>query len=301
MSSVATPIESRASVGAPGAAPPSRRRGGRRQRRVNRVVSAVLVVLVLIGLFPYLFMLFTSFKNNQQFNVSYWAPTVPLHLGNYTTAWNQIKPYFLTSVIVAAAATAGSVILATTTSFVLARYRFPGRNLLFGLIAVLMMVPGIASLIPLFVLVRNLHLLNTRLVLILPALAGGVILATVLIKTFIEGLPHELFEAAEMDGASGPRMFFSIMLPLSRPIIGTVALVNVIGVWSEYFWPELTVTTNSLRTIPVGLQFFQGQNATDWGPMFAGFVLASLPLLFLFTFLSKYFLSGLQGGIPGTQ
>lgn len=278
-----------------------RRHGGRRQRRIDLTVGLILAIMILVGLFPYVFMLLTSFKSNGQFYDSYWAPTTPLHLHNYATAWNQIKPYFLTSVIVAAGATVGSVALATTTSFVLARYRFPGRNLLFALIAVLMMVPGIASLIPQFILVRNLHLLNTRWVLMLPAIAGGSILATILIKTFVEQLPHELFEAAAMDGASGPRMFFSIMLPLARPIIGTVALMNVIGVWSEYFWPELTITTNSLRTIPVGLQFFQGQNSTNWGPMFAGFVLASLPLLFLFTFLSKYFLSGLQGGIPGTQ
>jgi len=287
------------------ASPAAPRRRGRNRRnrrnRVNLVVGALLSGCVLVALFPYLFMVLTSFKTNGQFYRSYWAPTFPLHLGNYLTAWNEIEPYFVTSVTVAAAATLGAVVLATMASFVLARYRFYGRNLFFGLIAGLMMVPGIASLIPLFVLMKNLHLLNTLPVLILPALSGGVILAVILIKTFIQQLPQELFEAAQMDGASGPRIFRSIMLPLARPIIGTVALMNVIGVWSEYFWPELTVTTNSLRTIPVGLQFFQGQNSTDYGPMFAGFVLASLPLLVLFIFLSKYFLAGLQGGIPGSQ
>lgn len=278
-----------------------RSRTARRRRRIDLMAGTVLAILTFVGLFPYLFMLFTSFKTNNQFYKSYWAPTLPLHFSNYGSAARQIAPYLLTSVIVAATATIGAVSLGALTAYVLSRYRFPGRLVFFALIAVLMMVPGIASLIPLFILMRSLGLLNSLPVLILPAITGGLILAVILIKTFIDQLPQEVFEAAQIDGATGPRMFFSLMLPLARPIIGTVALMNVIAVWSEYFWPELTVTTNSLRTIPVGLQFFQGQNVTSYGPMFAGFILASLPLLVLFVFLSKYFLAGLQGGIPGSQ
>lgn len=271
----------------------------RRGRAGQFAIGAVLSVLVLLGLFPFLFMFLTSFKTNQQFYNSYWVPTWPMKLANYTQAWRQIQPYFLTTVIVAAIAIAVVVLLAATAGFVFARYDFFGRKVLFALIACLLMVPGISSLIPLFVLCRNLGLLNTRLVLVIPHIAGGTVLATILIKTFVEGIPQEFFDAARVDGAGGIRMFRSLMLPLSLPVIGTVALLNVISVWNDFFWPLLTVTDNNLRTISVGLSFFQGQNAAQWGPLFAGYTLASIPLLLLFTFLSRYFLAGIQGGIPG--
>lgn len=277
---------------------PVRRR--RRQGSSSQWVAGVaLSVLVFVGLFPFLFMLVASFKTNTQFNETYWMPAFPLHPSNYLVAWKQLQPYFVTTVIVAAATIIGTLILASSAGFVFARYRFPGRRVLFALVTALLMVPGIASLIPLFVLMRNFGLLNTHIILILPQIAGNVVLATVLIKTFTEGIPQELFDAARVDGADGSRMFVWIMLPLSLPVMGTVALLAVINVWNDFFWPLLTITDNNLRTIPVGLSFFQGQNVTDWGPLFAGYLLASIPLLLLFSVLSKYFLAGIQGGVPG--
>ncbi|REF36270.1 carbohydrate ABC transporter permease [Thermasporomyces composti] len=271
----------------------------RRHRRTQLVIQLVLGLLVFVGLFPFLFMLITSFKTNQQYYESWWLPTLPLHVENYARAWNQIQPYFVTSITVAAISILGSLALCTIAAFVFARYAFVGRKVLFGLVAALLMVPGIASLIPMFVLMRDLGLLNTRIVLAIPHIVGGAVLGTLLLKTFVEQIPQELFDAARVDGAGGPRMFVSIMLPLSLPVVGTIALVTVIGVWNDFFWPLLTVTENHLRTVSAGLQFFQTQNATEYGPLFAGYAIASIPLLLLFVFLSKYFLAGLQGGLPG--
>ncbi len=278
--------------------------GSRTRRRRTATQAAVIIVLSVIagvGLFPYLFMLGTSFKSNEQFYDNFWGISFPLQFDNYAVAWNQVNPYLVTSLIVAAASTVGTIALAATSAYVIARYRFLGRNLLFVFVLVLMMIPNVASIIPLFVLVRDMGILNTYWVLIIPQIAGGLVLAIILMKTFFEGVPQELFDAARIDGASGPRLFFSIMLPLSYPIIGTVALMTVISVWNEFFWPLLTITENSLRTIPVGLSFFQGQNATQWGPLVAGYAISSIPLLLLFTFLSKWFLAGIQGGIAGTS
>lgn len=265
------------------------------------VAGVLLSILVFVGLFPFLFMFVASFKTNQQFYSSYWAPAWPLHLGNYGRAWRQIQPYFITTVLVALGAIVGTLLLATTAGFVFARYSFPGRKLLFALVAALLMVPSIASLIPLFVLMQDLGLLNTRTVLVLPQITGNVVLGTILIKTFTEGIPQELFDAARVDGADGVRVFRSVMVPLSLPVLGTVTLITVINVWNDFFWPLLTVTQNNKRTISPGLSFFQGQNVTSFGPLFAGYTLASIPLLLLFTFLSKYFLAGIQGGVPAAS
>lgn len=264
-------------------------------------IKATLIVLVFVSLFPYLFMLGTSLKDNLQFAESYWMPVLPLHWENYSTAWQQIQPYMIASVVVAAASIVLIVVLSLVAGFVLARYSFPGRNFFFVMIAALMMVPSISSLIPLFVMMRDFELLNTYAVLVIPHVAGGIVLGTILMKTFIEGIPQELFDAARVDGAGAPRLFLSIMTPLSLPVIGTVGLITINGVWNDFFWPLLTITENELRTVSVGLLFFQGQSGTEYGPMFAGYMLASIPLLLLFTFLSKYFLAGVQGGLPGAH
>lgn len=288
---------------ADGVVPPTRRRrrsyAGRSSRKNQFGIGLALSVIVFMGMFPFLFMLLTSFKTNAEYFESVWRPAATPQWGNYSDAWVQIQPYFVTTVVVAAGSVVGALALCTIAAFVLARYEFPGRKLAFGLIAALLMVPGIASLIPMFLLMRDLGLLNTRWVLMIPHIVGGAVLGTLLMKTFVEQLPQELFDAARVDGASGFRMFRSIMLPLSLPVVGTIGLVTVIGVWNDFFWPLLTVTENDLRTISVGLQFFNTQNGTNYGPLFAGYVLASLPLLILFVFMSKYFLAGLSGGLPG--
>lgn len=272
-----------------------RRRRGSRQLGVH----VALATIVFVGLFPYLFMVFTSLKSNEQYYASAIAPPWPLHPENYVIAWDQVRPYLVTSIAIAVATILATVVLATVSAYVFARYRFVGRKVLFGLIALLMMIPGISSLIPLFVLMRDLRLLNTYVVLVIPHVVAGVVLGTLLIRTYIEQLPGELFEAAQMDGASGLRIFGQIMVPLVLPVIATVSIITVIAVWNDFFWPFLTVTDDSMRIVSTGLTFFQGRNATNWGPLFAGYVIASLPLLLLFTFLSKYFLAGVQGGMPG--
>ena len=284
-------------MAATGAPSPVRARWIKRRRPTELVAAGILSCLAFVGLFPYLYMLETAVKSTSQFNSNEATPALPFHFGNFVTAWGDVAPYLLSSIIVAACAMFGCVLLGSVTGFVLARYRFPGRNLFFVLIALLLMVPNMVSLIPLFVLMRDLHLLNSYPDLIIPQLTTQTVLAVVLMKTYIEHLPNELFDAAQIDGASPARIFRSITLPLARPIIGTVALFSVISVWSDYFWPELTIVTNSLRTVPVGVQFFQGELTTSYGPLFAGYLIASLPLLILFVALAKNFLAGIQGGL----
>ncbi|WP_222706744.1 carbohydrate ABC transporter permease [Lacisediminihabitans profunda] len=246
-------------------------------------------------------MIITSLKTNQQFADSFWQISFPLHLENYSEAWNQIAPYLFNTAVVALMSIVLILLITSISGFVLARYRFAGRSFIYGAVLVLMMVPGLANLIPLFIIMKDLGLLNTYVVLVVPYTTGGVVLGTILMRNFVEGIPQTLFDAARIDGASGTRMYRSIMLPLSLPVLGTIALITVSSVWNDFFWPLLVISDDSLRTVSVGLQFFQGQNATDYGPLMAGYLLASLPLILLFTFLSKYFLAGVQGGVPGAH
>jgi ABC-type glycerol-3-phosphate transport system permease component len=277
----------------------SKRRRYSAKQRANIIAGTILGVLIFLGLFPYVFMLITSLKDNAQFFSSYWLPAFPLHFENYIVAWNQISHYLYNSLLIAAISTVGTVVLGSVSAFALSRKEVPGRQVLFGLISLLLMVPFIASLIPLFVLMHDLHLLNTYLVLILPYIASGSVLSTFLMRTFIEQIPEALFEAARLDGANGIQIYLRVVMPLSGPIIGTITMITLINVWNDYFWPLLTITDDSLRTVSIGVAFFQGQNTTLWGPLFAGYFLASLPLLVIFTFASRYFIAGLQGSNGG--
>lgn len=272
-----------------------------RKLSVNILITCILTFLVLLTLFPFVFMLIGSLKDNNQFFHSYWSITLPVHWENYTTAWDHISIYMVNSFIAASATVLGVLLFGSITAYVFARYRFPGRDFLFMLIVCLLMVPSIASLIPLFILIRDLGLVNTRLALILPYIAGGIVFATFLMRTFFQQVPNELFEAAQIDGASGIQSYWRIMLPLSGPIIGTVMLITLINVWNDYFWPLVTITDDNLRTVTTGLAFLQGRYVTLWGPLFAGYVVASLPLLIIFSFASRYFIAGLGGTVGGGE
>ncbi|GCE21865.1 carbohydrate ABC transporter permease [Dictyobacter kobayashii] len=270
-----------------------------RQGRRDLLIGSILMILVIFTLFPYVFMVVTSLKDNDQFHTSYWIPSLPFHWENYTAAWNQISVYIMNSLIVACTSMIGVLVLSSIAAFVFARYKFLGRNFLFTMIAALLMVPSISSLVPLFILVRDMGLINTRLALILPYMASGSIFATFLMRTFFQQVPNELFEAAHIDGAAGWQAYFYVMLPLSGPIIGTIILLTLTTVWNDYFWPLLTLTDDNLRTVTTGLAFLQGQNVTLWGPLFAGYVLASLPLVIVYFFASRYFIAGVGGVVGG--
>lgn len=164
-------------------------------------------------------MLIASFKNPLQWINERWVLTVPLQVENYDTAWRQVAHYLLNTVLVRVAGCAGMLILSSLAAFVLARMRFPGRDLLYFAIIALLMIPGILSLVPDFMLYKTLGLLNTYWVMIIPTAAGGSVFGVCLLRTFFASLPEELFEAARIDGAGVLGLYWRICIPLSYPIL----------------------------------------------------------------------------------
>lgn len=263
----------------------------------DMVIYAILVVLVLLTLYPFVFMMITSTKSYTQFLHSYWLPTWPMHIGeNYAAAWNQVREYLQNTIFVGVVAVAGYLISASMAGFVFARYRFPGKEFLFSSILILMMIPQILQLIPAFMWVRELGLLDTYWVLILPYIAGGQAYGIFLLRTFFSALPDELFDVAKIDGANDFQIYRLIALPLSKGILATLAILRFQQIWNDLIWPLITVSTDSMRTITVGLFYFQGGTQTQYGAMFAGYLIASIPLLLLFAFSMKQFMAGLTAG-----
>jgi ABC-type glycerol-3-phosphate transport system permease component len=258
---------------------------------------ALLGILVALSFAPFFFMLTLSVKDNAEFYKSFWAITPPFHWENFGNAIGELLPYLVNSVIVTGASVVGVVVLSCFAAYAFARFHFLGREILYYMVLAVMMIPSILLLVPQFLLVKNLGLLGTRWALILPYIAAGQVLAVFIMRAFFAGLPEELFEAARIDGAGEVGAFWRIALPLTKPVLGTVAIMQVLYVWNDYVWPfVVTSQSPTLRTLVVGLVAFQQRHYTDWGPLMAGYTIGALPLVIVFFFAVRYFVEGLTAG-----
>lgn len=278
----------------------------KREVWIHLAVGAFLV----LTFFPFVFMLFTSLKSNEQFFQNFWGPASPAEWSNYAQAWSAIGHYVYNSIVVSALSVSGVLVVASLSAYAFARHKFPGSQIFFYAILALMMVPGVLTLISSFMWMKSFPfmggnnwlgdggsgLLNTHAALVLPYIAGGQVFAIFILRSFISGLPEELFEAARLDGASELATLRSLVLPLMKPILGTIAIMNLLSVWNDYIWPLIVISDEAKKTLTIGLAFFQGAYFTTYGPLMAGYVIACLPLLILFLFAMRYFIEGLTSG-----
>lgn len=279
---------------------------GARRRRSGWQQGALLVVLfvlLFLTFFPFIYLLYGSVKNQTQWEHNTLLPDWPLHPENYWAAWKVVSPYIQNSLFVSAVSVGGVVLVSALSGWIFARYRFPGRDLLFMLILALMMVPGILTLVTRFVIAFRLGLYDSLWGLIWFYIAGGQAMAIFILRSFFSTLPEELFEAARIDGSNELQNLSRIGLPLSKAILLTVAIMNFLGTWNEFVWPYLVIRTPANRTITIGMLTFEpgmfgfhSQNLASTGGMFAGYVLCSLPLLILFALTSRYYIAGLMSG-----
>ena len=276
---------------------PLRTRLALRMRRGDSWLRLAMIGLLIPTFYPFVALLFLSFKDNPQFYHNRWLLSFPLHFGNYTYALKTVSPYILNSIISSGVTVVGVLLLASLAAYAFSRGDFPGKEGLFYLILSLLMVPGILTLIARFVLVKQLGLLNSRWALILPWISSGQVFAIFLLRSFFDQVPEDLFESARLDGANEFQILLQIALPLARPIMGVVAVLNITGTWNDLIWPLVTIMNNqTLYTIPIGLTLFRQAFWTNWGPLFAGYVIVSIPMLVFFVFSSKLFIRGIASG-----
>ncbi len=258
----------------------------------------ILIVLVILSLYPFAYMLITSVKSIDQFYHSYFEPTLPFHFENYLEAWSQVGGYMVNSISITAISVVLVLLFASLAGYVFSRYRFPGSELLFMTVMLVMMVPAILNMLPVFVTLRDLRLLDTHLALIVVYVSQGQVLGVYIFRNFFISIPDELLDAAEIDGAGDLRTLWNVIVPLSKPIIFTVAVMSTLTFWNEYIWPLIILSSQRLWTITLGLVVFEARYAgmAAWGPLFSGYVIASVPLIVLFAFSMKYFVAGLTAG-----
>ncbi|GGD64508.1 carbohydrate ABC transporter permease [Paenibacillus nasutitermitis] len=269
---------------------------------LNRRIRQALVIiplLILVGftLLPIVFMLVSSLKSNAQILSSFWSLPSPPQWDNYAEAYNSIWRYVANTVIYAVAGSICVIILSAINGYIFAKKIFPGKELLFMVMLALLMIPGILTLIPSYVLYSEMGLTNTPWVMIVSSAAGGQVFGTFLCRSFMSGIPGELFEAARIDGAREKTVFVRIVIPLSLPILATILIMQSVGVYNDYIWPLLTIRDSNIQVIAVGLTVFQNQfGIADKGVVFAAYALSSVPLLAIFSFGMKYFIQGMTQG-----
>lgn len=262
------------------------------------VLNVVTIVLLVFTLFPFYVMLVNSFKTPTQFLVDPLGFPREWVTSYFSVAWEYVKNYFINTIIIAVAEVVLAVIVNAAAAYGFSRFRFKGRDALFMCILAIMMIPGILTLIPQYGLVFNMGLSGSLFGVILPQIASPFMIF--LLKNFLQGLPQEIFEAAEIDGASGVVKFFLFAVPLSKPILFTVGLTTLMGCWNDLIWPRLILMGHEdLYTISVGimeLTNMYGNESFGMGVPLAAYCIVSLPLLVVFFFTSKQFIKGLSAG-----
>lgn len=258
-----------------------------------------LIIISLSMLFPFFAMLNLALTpSNEIFNSSGVFFHTNLTLENFRHVFKElpITRYFANSMIVALLTTLGQVIISGLAGYAFARLNFKYKNFWFFVILVTMMVPPQVNIIPLFFLMRELHLVNTFPALILPGLFGG--FGVFLMRQYFLSLPKDLEEAAKIDGCNIFQTFFKIGLPLALPAVVTLTIFTFVTTWNSFMWPLIITNSESMRTLPVGLAIFKGnfREITMWGDLLACSVICTIPVIAIFFLGKKYFLSDLLSG-----
>ncbi len=216
---------------------------------------------------------------------------------NYKSAWKVLRPYFVNTLLVVIATAFGVLMFGSITAYILSRFRFPGNKVIFYYFISTMMFPAVLTLVPSFLLVKKLGLLNSRLALIIPAIAGGQVFAIFVFKSFFDGLPQDLFDSAKIDGAGHFSLYWNLILPLSKPVLSVVLIMNVLGMWNSFLWPYIVNTDKKFHVIASGLFVLaQTEAAANFGLLYAAYITSSIPLLILFIYTTKTFIEGMTSG-----
>jgi len=256
---------------------------------------AVLGGGLFLMIVPFIWMVLTSVKPEgeaRRVPPTWWPETFTLE--NYETLFVKLDfpTYFINSVIVASAVTIGNVLFGAMLGYALAKLQFPGKRVVFALVLATLMIPGVVTFVPLFILVTNMGLTNTLTGMWLPFLSAP--FGVFLMRQYIIGLPDELIQAARVDGAGELRIFFSVIMPLCGPALATVGILTFLGSWNNFLWPLVVATSEDKYTLPVALALYAiGQNATQYGLLLAGAVVVVIPIIAVFLALQRYIMQGI--------
>lgn len=254
-------------------------------RRVLQI--AILIVVFAVMAYPLVWMIAISLRTGEGISVRY-----------YGEVWNAgpFDRYFLNSLIVVSVVLAGNIVVCAMAGYAFARHKIPGGRVLFVLVISMIMLPKQVILVPLYILMQKLHLIDTYAALTLPFTADP--FNIFLVRQFLISVPPDCEEAARLEGAGELRILFRIVMPMLKPALAVVAIHTCLINWNSFLFPFILTNTTSMRTLPVGLALLsQGAHSVDWGHLMAGAVVASLPVVVAFLIFQRQIISGLTSGM----
>lgn len=259
----------------------------------------LILILLIMVIYPLFLLMMKSLKTPSQDQMYPFALPSELCFDNYKYAWAIVRYNFENSLFVTIVSTLLIVIISAMTAFAFEKFIFPCKEILYIAIMALMMIPSVLTITSKYKLINDMHLIDNLWGVILPTVAGGIPMSVVLLRTSIKGISKEMFEAAEMDGAKNMRIFFQIVIPMVKPIISALIIMQFVSIWNDYLWPKLVLLSSINQTIPVRLvafteEYYRANSA--YGAPFAGYVISSIPLIVIFAVASKQFISGMTSG-----
>ncbi|WP_141603989.1 carbohydrate ABC transporter permease [Terrilactibacillus laevilacticus] len=258
----------------------------------------ILLLTSLILFYPIFLMIISSFKSKLDILVSPLSLPKSINFDNYIEVWHRVNfsEYIFNSLFVSIISVITVIIVSSLAGFYLARYNFKWNSFILFFFMIGLMLPMKLAIIPLYLLMLKFNLIDSLISLILVYVAGGIPLATFLFYGFFRTLPKDLEESARLDGCNDFQIYYKIVLPLMKPSISIVGIVNLVHVWNDFFYPLIFIKSENIRTIPLGMLTLFSEYDKEWNLLFAGLTLSSLPMIIAFIFASRTFIEGLTSG-----
>ncbi|MFC1621363.1 carbohydrate ABC transporter permease [Candidatus Omnitrophota bacterium] len=264
----------------------------------DSLIHVFLIAVAVTCIFPLLWMVGSSLKTQQTvFSDMSIIPSHPVWI-NFYHAWIKggFGMYFLNSVFYTVTVVSGIVIVSSLAAFAFSRLQFPGKNVLFYMFLIAMMIPLPGSFVPLYVLMTKLHLVNTRIGYVLCMINVGLSFSIYLLKTFFDRMPPALEDAARIDGCSKLGIWWNVALPLAKPAIAVIVIFNSLNVWNEYILATLIFSSKNLMPLQRGLMIFQGTHITEYPLLMAGMTITTLPIILVYLAMQKHIIKGIAAG-----
>lgn len=264
----------------------------------NFIVNVPIMLLSLTCIFPVIWLLYSSVKTDAEFNRSPVSLPTRIHLDNFVTAFRKARfgVFTFNSAFNSILALLLVLVISFTLGYLLSRYRFRGRGLIYGVLMAAMMIPIYALIVPIFIQEKKLGLLNTRGSLLPVYVAMELPTAVFLIDSYLKGISVDMEDAASIDGASLPRTMFTVIMPICKPILSTVVILAFMHVWNEFAFAQVLISKEELKTIPIGLTYFTSQYSTSYTLLLSALAMATIPVLILYLFFYNKIMDGMMAG-----
>lgn len=268
-------------------------------RPFSKGLIYLILIIYSIGVFiPFLTLGLNSFKSLREIFLTPFSLPSYFRIENYTATWKQanLSIAYINSFTISIVSIFGILLTSSMIAYILARYDFPFRRILYLYIISGLVLPARLAIIPIYLLLRDLALLDTRIGLILVYIATGIPFSVFILKHFMEAVPVEIEDSARIDGASPWKIYNLIILPLCRPALVVVAIFNFVAIWNDFFFPLILINSRSKETIPLAISVFFGEYANQWHLLSTALWMATFPALLMFAIMSKQFISGMTQG-----